>query len=105
MVPLSLPLSLSLSAANATTYGACHLFITTNQRTHPHKTDSTRARGGPKADLAVALEMEMELELRLDAVHAISAIKPRRVESHWNWRGMTGGGEGKGERRIAVTRC
>lgn len=81
------------SAANATTYGACHLFITTNQRTHPHKTDSTRARGGAKADLAVALEMEMELELRLDAVHAISAIKPRRIESHWNWRGITGGGE------------
>jgi len=25
----------------------CHLFITTNQCEHPHKTDSTRAQGGP----------------------------------------------------------
>lgn len=52
MVPVSLAsvtVSISVSFSAATTYEACHLFITTNQRTHPHKTDSTRARGGPRS--------------------------------------------------------
>jgi len=79
-VSLSLSLSLSDVASSpatgmwhttVTTYIGCHLFITTNQRTHPHKTNSTRARGGPWSDL----------ELAPFAVHAISAIKPPRVES------------------------
>lgn len=98
MVPVSLPLSLSLSLTLSQLQllmkPATYLSQQISARTHTNRFD-TRPRWAPIAPeaylvLALHLELALALALRLDAVHAISAIKPRRVESHWNWRGWAG---------------